>query len=75
MYQLTSEDLSNLGGPMGSESTTYSDMGHYNELKNAKAAAEKEYGKPIKWIRNGTGFRSPDLRYVMYRIKKVEVKD
>ncbi len=75
MYQLISEDLRGLGGPMGSEHTTFSTVGHYNELKNAKEAAEKIYGHKIEWEKTKYGYRSPDLGFVMFRIKKVVTKD
>jgi len=75
MYELINENLSGLGGPMGTESTTECSMGHYNELENAKKAAEKDYGKKIKWEKTKKGFRSPDLVYVMYHIRKVVIKD
>ena len=75
MYQLISRDLTHLGGPMGSEYTTDTTMGHYNELENAKKAAEEKYGHKIKWEKTKKGLRSPDLGYVRYYINKIVPKD
>lgn len=75
MYQLISENLTNLGGPMGTEYTTYSNEGHFRKASNARAKAEKEYGRPIEWKAVKNGWRSPDLGHVMYHIKEVKFKD
>lgn len=73
MYVLKSENLSHLGGPMGSEYTTTNWRKFYKKSKNAKLFAEKDFGKKIKWIKKKEGWRSPDLLYVMYHINKVKI--
>jgi hypothetical protein len=75
MYQLIYEDLTHLGGPMGTEHTTESSMGHFNKLENAKLVAEDTYGQKIKWQKTKDGFRSPDMGYVMFHIREVKTKD
>ena len=76
MYQLISENLTNLGGPMGSEYTYDNYRKSFLKLSNAKKYAEKEYGSEIEWIekKNG-GLRSPDLSYVMYHIEEIKFID
>lgn len=75
MYQLVYEDLTHLGGPMGTEYTTSHTVGHYNKLENAKKKAETAYGKKIAWKKTEKGYRSPDLGYVMYHILEVKASD
>jgi len=77
MYELTSTDLTNLGGPMGTESTSENFHKLFASLESAKSAAERDYNQsrgPIKWKRNGRGWTSGDLGYVMYDIEKVRVE-
>ena len=78
MYVLIAEDLTHLGGPMGSEYTTKSIVGHYSTIKLAKAKALKIYQgnrrqETISWEKRGTGFCSGDLAFVMYHIEKVKI--
>lgn len=76
MYQLVSENLSNLGGRMGTEYTTVNFRKFFKTFEGAQKAAEKDYKKKIKWKKVKTGvWRSPDLAYVMYHIKLVETED
>lgn len=78
LYELVSEDLTNLGGPMGSEYTTKQSLGLFsgkNALNKAKKKAENDYehGK-LTWIKIGDGFRTKDLGYIMYHIYKRKVE-
>jgi len=82
VIELESENLSGLGGPMGSEHTSTNWTKLFTTVKAAKAAAEADYGKPIKWSRansptcNGRPIDltcSGDLFHVMYHIKRVKV--
>ena len=75
MYQIISENLTNLGGPMGSEYTTNNWIKHAKSLKKAKKFCEKDCGEKIKWIKTKKGLRSPDLGYVMYHIKEIKMID
>ena len=76
MYLLEAENLQNLGGPMGTEYTTTMYRKFYRELDNAKQAAEKDYGKPIRWGHYiGKEWTSGDLRWVMYTITLVKTED
>lgn len=70
IIELESENLTNLGH-MGSETTT-NWRRFFKTVGKAKEAAEKDYGKPIKWSR-GSRICSGDLGYVMYHITKVKV--
>jgi len=74
MFELRSENLTGLGGRMGSEHTWTNFRKFYSTAELAIEAAEKDYGNKIKWYKNKNGFRSPDLRYVMYHIKEVKVE-
>lgn len=74
VFELKSENLTNLGGPMGSEYTTTNWRKLFETEEAAKKYAEKNYGRKIKWVKSGKHTRSPDLSYVMYHIKEVKVK-
>lgn len=74
MYELESENLTHLGGLMGTEYTFPNWRKFFSTPELAKAAAEKDYGKPLKWLKTKKGWRTEDLRYVMYHIRKVEVE-
>jgi len=69
VYEAVAEDLSHLGGPMGTEYTTRKSLGLFEHWKDAKAACEKHYKGPLEFKRN----RTEDLGWVMYHIgtKKV----
>lgn len=75
MYQLIRENLTGLGGPMGSERVTVDWSRYYHYLANAKVAAEKDHGKAISWVRQGTGFRSEDFGSHMYIINRLKLED
>lgn len=79
MYQLIAEDLSHLGGPMGSEYTTEMFRRFFTTLDKAKEAANRHYNRdmkrgPIKWEKDGRGVTSGDLSWVMYTIKLVKAE-
>lgn len=76
-YCLKSENLTHLGGPMGSEYTTTNFCKYFSSVSKAKDYAEKDYKKTrgqekIIWIKTKTGIRSPDLLWVMYYIDIVK---
>jgi hypothetical protein len=78
IFELTSENLSGLGGPMGTERTSINYQKPFADLQKAKDFAIKEYGKEIEWRTNTSsgkddGLRSDDLGYVMYYIKETEL--
>lgn len=73
IYKLTSENLTNLGGPMGSEYTFSNWEKYFTSIESAKKYAEKDYGDKIKWKGGKRKPSSGDLRYVMYEIEKLNV--
>lgn len=74
VYEALKEDLSHLGGPMGTEYTTTESMGIFGSLDRALNTCEKDFGKPIKWRKTHKGQSSPDLGYCMYHVKERKVK-
>ncbi len=78
IYILSSENLTQLGGPMGTERTSINWTKYCKTVEQAKKIAEKDYNKsrgPIEWIKEGKdGWRTQDLGYVMYHIKKIKVE-
>lgn len=80
MYSLMSENLSGLGGPMGSEHTTTNWVKYFFTKGNAKVYAERDYKEnggteDIKWVRTNNGIRTQDLGFVMYHIDEIVVED
>jgi len=75
MYCLIAENLSNLGNSMETEYVSINFTKYFLELKNAKEYAEKDYGKGIKWETVKDEVRSPDLGFVLYRIRKIFIED
>lgn len=84
MVELISKNLTGLGGRMGTERTWTNWRRFYKNIKIAKEAAEKDYGKKIEWDKkkgptcNGKPIDlacSGDLRYVMYHIRAVKCED
>lgn len=76
MWTLTIEDLTHLGGPMGTEYTTSTDR-HFASSESAKAAAVKHYNGsdgPLKWRKHRKGWTSGDLGYVMYTIQPMKIE-
>lgn len=80
LWELESEDLSNLGGPMGSEYTTTNWRKFFPTQLSARRFAEADYLKetdspsPIVWSRRRGGVSSQDLLFVMYHIRPVKVQ-
>jgi len=73
VFTLTSENLTNAGGPMGNNSTWDNWSKLYSTVEKAQAAAEKDYkeqgGKTkIIWSPRNNGSISQDLLFVMYTI-------
>jgi len=79
IYELVSENLTGLGGPMGSERVTVNFRRLYDCKRDAMEDAENDYGQPITWEtyrRQGEpceGAHSGDLGHVMYRIRSKPV--
>lgn len=74
IYSLHSEDLSHLGGLMGTEYTTTNWIKYFTSAELAKEYAEKDFGKSISWKAfRPAGHRSGDLRYVAYTIQKIKI--
>lgn len=80
IYMLERENLSCVGGPMGTEHTWADWTKPFSSLALAKAFAEKDYKKhdgreEFEWHSTGRGrWCSGDLLSVMYNIEKVGVK-
>lgn len=75
VVQLVSENLTGLGGPMGSDRTSTNWRKLFSTEDAARAWAEGDYGHgSIAWVTTPSGTRSPDLGHVMYHIKTVEVE-
>lgn len=72
-YELIYEDLTGLGGSMGTERTFTKWRKFFSSMQKAKKYAEKDYGKPLEWFETDDGVRSNDLSYVMYYITRVKV--
>ena len=79
LYELVSENLTGLGGPMGTEHTWENWRKHFDDLDKAKDYAQRDYNKnrpneKIKWMKTDIGFRSPDLSFVMYHINEIKIE-
>jgi hypothetical protein len=75
MYELQSINLTNLGGPMGTEYTKTNWRRYFKTLRGAKNTAEMDYGKKIDWRKTDGEIHSGDLLYVLYNIKKLSIED
>lgn len=82
IYQLTSllEDLSRIGGRMGTEYTTINYTKPFSSLDKAQEYADNEYfahrGQKIEWTKiNKNIWSSGDLLYVMYEIRKIKIDE
>jgi hypothetical protein len=84
VYEAISEDLTNLGGPMGTESVSDNWRKLFDSVEKAKEYCEKDYAKitkgahptrvsKIKWSKRKEGFQTQDLLFVMYYITKKKV--
>jgi len=79
MFQLVSENLTGLGGPMGTERTWTNWEKFFNNMDAAKEFAQKDYarhGRPkkIQWTRGKKSCNSGDLLFVKYHINEVEIE-
>src|SRR6476661_1147529 len=78
--ELVVEDLTRLGGPMGTETTSEILRKAFPNTEAAKEWAEKDHKKrdnrePIRWVRSGkNGWCSGDLLSHMYttEVRKIE---
>lgn len=82
VYELVREDLTNLGGRMGTEFTTSRRIGVFSDVDKAKEYAGLIYSKQcggepereIKWKKTGKfSYSSNDLRFVMYNINVIKI--
>lgn len=76
MFKIKIEDLTHLGGPMGTEYTT-SNYEFAETIDSAKRFCEKHYNGsrgPIKWRKSNRGWTSGDLGYIMYSIFPYKAK-
>ncbi len=82
VYELISENLSALGGQMGTEHTWDNWTKLFINLDLAKEYAEHDYhrnegGKKtdkLKWHRDNGRLSTDDLRTVLYLIRKIKVR-
>lgn len=79
IYELESENLTKLGGRMGTESTSTNWVRYFSSIDKAKKAAEKDYKKNggedvIKWSKSRYGSSSQDLLFVQYSIQPIKVE-
>jgi len=73
IYKLVSENLTNVGGPMGRNDSFENWSKLFYDIDIAKAHAVIDYGKAINWHSDRNCIHSGDLKYVMYTISEVEV--
>lgn len=77
LYELTSENLTGLGGMMGTERTWNNWHKLFRRVSAAKAFAETDYRRQtrqrekVEWQREGLSWRTQDLAFVMYHIRPV----
>ena len=78
IYALESENLTGLGGRMGTEHTTTNWIKYFSSIDFAKKYAEKHYKiwnkEPIKWKKDGKEIISGDLGFVMYIITEIKLE-
>ena len=80
MFELESENLTGLGGPMGTEETTINWRKFFTTVEKAKEFAEKDYKKKggreeFDWHEDDGEWCSGDLLFVMYNIRPVKVEE
>jgi hypothetical protein len=79
VYEVESENLSNVGGPMGTDRTYTNWTRLASSIEKCIEIAEKDYKKnggdeTIKWDIKKNSACSGDLGFVMYNIYKKEVE-
>lgn len=78
VYKAVSENLTQLGGPMGTERTWYNWISFHQTKEGAMKKCEKDYKKhgKLKWApvpgQRGA-VTTGDLRFVMYTVRPVRV--
>lgn len=72
IWQLTAEDHSHLGGPMGTEYTTTLWTKLFTTRSGAKNYVEHKESRPIKWHK-GRGILTTDLGHIGYNITSKRV--
>lgn len=75
IFRLRVDDLTGLGGSMGSEAVREKYSKYFSSAHEAKRYAEKDYGKQISWIKDRDRIHSGDLRYIMYIITQLKIED
>lgn len=82
IFKLVSENMTHLGGPMGTEYTYPNWTRYFSSVEKAKAYALKDYRKEtankkanLMWLKDGKGVRTEDLSFVMYLIHPVELTE
>lgn len=80
VYTAIFEDLTHLGGPMGTEYTTEHTLGVFATIEGAKKACEKHYqqhttrGARLRgWRKDKKSIRTDDLGWAMYHVRPTEV--
>lgn len=73
IYEVRSENLTGLGGPMGTERTWDNWRKFFDDIDLAKKFSEKDYKNKIKWKKYRGGLASEDLGHVMYYIQPIEI--
>lgn len=82
VYETIAEDLTHLGGPMGSEYTTRNSLGLFNSLNKAKNRANYHYNNEtghirteiLKWREYYDHSATQDLGFIQYHVYEREVK-
>jgi hypothetical protein len=81
IYSLTSTNLTGLGGPMGTESTTINYIKYFTSGEKAANYAIKEYVKESKRSFGKENLKKllkreyVDLGYVGYKISKIKLEE
>lgn len=80
IFSLRRENLQNLGGPMGSESTSTDFIRYFTTVEFAKEHALLDFStgrslaQPFKWkSKKGDKCNSEDLGFCMYYIEPIEI--
>lgn len=79
IWKLVGEDLTRLGGPMGTDRTETVVEEYFECLTDAQSFANAHYNRrkkeksTIKWERQNGGFTSGDLNWIMYDITPLKI--
>ena len=74
LYLLEKQDISSVGGPMGTEKVRVIWTKYFNDWMLTKEAAERDHGDAITWSKTGNSWSSGDLRSHMYYIRCIQVE-